>query len=82
LEIPATMIDVEPIHKLNNKISSVINEFKPNIVFCPFPDRHIDHRLIFESTLVATRPVKDGKNIELVVQLMKLCLKPTGMRHI
>ena len=66
LEIPATMIDVEPIHKLNNKISSVINEFKPKIVFCPFPDRHIDHRLIFESTLVGTRPVKDGKNIELV----------------
>ena len=66
LEIPATMIDEVPIHELNNKISLVINEFKPNIVFCPFPDRHIDHRLIFESTLVATRPVNDGKNIELV----------------
>ena len=66
LEIPATMIDKEPIHELNNKISSIINDFKPNIVFCPFPDRHIDHRLIFESTLVATRPVNYGKNIELV----------------
>ena len=66
LEIPATMIGDEPVHSLNNKIVSVINEYRPNFVFCPFPDRHIDHRLIFESTLVATRPVKVGADIELV----------------
>ena len=66
LEIPATMIGDEPIHILNNKIASVINEYRPNFVFCPFPDRHIDHRLIFESTLVATRPVSVGADIELV----------------
>ena len=34
-------------------------------MFCPFPDRHIDHRLVFESALVATRPVP-GVDIELV----------------
>ena len=66
LEIPATMIGDEPVHSLNNKISSVINKYRPNFVFCPFPDRHIDHRLIFESTLVATRPVQVGADIELV----------------
>ena len=66
LEIPATMIGDEPVHSLNNKIVSVINEYKPNFVFCPFPDRHIDHRLVFESTLVATRPIQAGADIELV----------------
>ena len=66
LEIPATMVGDEPVHSLNNKITSVINEYRPNYVYCPFPDRHIDHRVIFESTLVSTRPVKAGANIELV----------------
>ena len=66
LEIPSTMIGDEPIYKLNRKIGSVINEYRPHYVFCPFPDRHIDHRLVFESALVATRPVHAGANIELV----------------
>lgn len=66
LEIPATMIGEEPVHVFNGKISSVLKEFEPNIVFCPFPDRHIDHRLIFESCMVATRPVGFGKKIEMV----------------
>lgn len=66
LDIPSTMIGDQPTHIINGKIFSVINEFKPNYVFCPFPDRHIDHRYVFESTLVATRPVRVGKDIELV----------------
>ena len=32
LEIPATMIGDEPIHKLNGKIASVIDEFLPQVV--------------------------------------------------
>jgi LmbE family N-acetylglucosaminyl deacetylase len=66
LEIPATMIGEEPVHVLNSRISSVVKEFEPDIVFCPFPDRHVDHRLIFESSMVATRPVGPGKKIEMV----------------
>ena len=66
LEIPATMIGDEPVHSLNNKIASVVNDYRPNFVFCPFPDRHIDHKLVFESTLVATRPIQAGADIELV----------------
>ena len=61
LEIPATMIGEEPVHVLNSRISSVVKEFEPDIVFCPFPDRHVDHRLIFESSMVATRPVGPGR---------------------
>ena len=66
LEIPATFVKDETVADLNGKIYKVVQSVKPNVVFMPFPDRHIDHKLIFESTLVATRPLKDGKNIELV----------------
>ena len=66
LDIPATMINEEPVHELNGKILSVVNDFKPDTVLSPFPDRHIDHKLIFESTMVATRPVGLSKNINLV----------------
>ena len=33
---------------------------------CPYPDRHIDHRLVFDSVMVATRPVGVAKKIEIV----------------
>lgn len=66
LEIPATMIGDQPLHEFNAKISKVVNEFNPHIVFCPYPDRHIDHRLVFDSVMVATRPIGVGKDIQIV----------------
>jgi len=66
LEIPSTMIGDIPHHELNKKIFKVIENIKPHIVLCPYPDRHIDHKLVFESTMVATRPVGIGKKIEMV----------------
>jgi LmbE family N-acetylglucosaminyl deacetylase len=66
LQIPATMIGSQPIHEVNGKIMSVIKKTNPHIVLCPFPDRHIDHRLVFDSVMVATRPVDIGRSIEIV----------------
>lgn len=66
LEIPATMIGQEPIHALNEKISAAITELRPEMVLCAYPDRHIDHRLIFESVMVATRPVGVGAGIQVL----------------
>ena len=66
LEIPATMIGDQPIHEVNTRISKVVNDFNPHIVLCPYPDRHIDHRLVFESVMVATRPIGVGRDIEIV----------------
>ena len=66
LEIPATMIGDQPVHVVNGKIGDVINEVAPQIVLCPFPDRHIDHRVVFESVMVAARPVAAGRSIELL----------------
>ncbi|HEX8831456.1 MAG TPA: hypothetical protein VF705_09840, partial [Longimicrobium sp.] len=33
---------------------------------CCYPDRHVDHRVIFDSAMVATRPVHAGKEIQMV----------------
>ena len=66
LEIPATMIGDQPLHEVNGRILKIVNEFNPQIVFCPYPDRHVDHRLVFDSVMVATRPVGVGKDIQIV----------------
>ncbi len=65
LKIPATMVHLTPIHELNKKISDFIVEKKPELVFLPFPDRHIDHRTIFDSSVVCCRPINNDspKNI-------------------
>ena len=66
LEIPATMIDEQPVGVLNGKVLGMIKEIEPHIVLCPFPDRHIDHRVVFESVMVAARPVGAGRCIEML----------------
>ena len=66
LEIPATMIGNEPVHVLNEKIGAAVREARPHVVLCCYPDRHVDHRVVFESVMVATRPVGAGTDIELV----------------
>jgi N-acetylglucosamine malate deacetylase 1 len=66
LEIPATMIGNIPTHELNNMIFDSVKNFEPHIVFCPYPDRHLDHRIVFDSVMVAARPVGVGKNIEIL----------------
>ncbi len=66
LEIPATMIGDQPLHEVNGRISKVVSDFNPQIVLCPYPDRHIDHRLVFDSVMVATRPVGVERDIEIL----------------
>lgn len=59
LKIPATMVHQVPVAELNGKISRFIRETNSEIVLLPFPDRHIDHRTIFDASVVACRPVHD-----------------------
>ena len=66
LDIPATLVENHPHTDLNMKILSVIQKLKPEIVVFPFYDRHNDHRIVFNSTMVATRPIKDAKCVKLL----------------
>jgi Uncharacterized proteins, LmbE homologs len=66
LEIPATMVRDEPVHVLNERIGSVLREADPHVVLTCFPDRHVDHRVIFDAVMVATRPVGGARRIEIV----------------
>ena len=43
---------------INSKINTIMNNLNPTTVFIPFPDRHIDHRTIFDCAMVNTRPNK------------------------
>ena len=59
-KIPATFVHQQPVAKLNGLISNFIKDRNPDAVFIPFPDRHIDHRTIFDASVVACRPVSNS----------------------
>lgn len=65
LNYPATMLNDIPTSKLNESIYKFLLKINPDTVFIPFSDRHIDHRIIFDSCVVACRPIgkKFPKNI-------------------
>ena len=57
LEVPATKVHERPVAELNGSIVRFVKKHKPEMVLLPFPDRHIDHRTIFDAAVVACRPV-------------------------
>lgn len=57
LAFPSTELNTVPHNTLNDKISEAITQFKPNIIYTHFAnDINKDHRLIYESVMVSTRP--------------------------
>lgn len=59
LDFPTAKIDTVPQAELNKAIQKVAEKVAPDIVYIPHQgDLMKDHRLIFESCLVATRPIK------------------------
>jgi LmbE family N-acetylglucosaminyl deacetylase len=56
LTIPATLVKDTPVAKLNGQIGGFIRSKAAEMVLIPFPDRHVDHRVIFDACVVACRP--------------------------
>jgi N-acetylglucosamine malate deacetylase 1 len=55
---PAVKLNTIPSGEFNKKIYDVINEVNPDIVYTHFgQDVNIDHRLVFDAVMVATRPL-------------------------
>lgn len=82
LRVPATLIGNEPVHVLNERIGAIVQLVAPEVVMCAYPDRHIDHRLIFDSVMVATRPVGAGHGIELLAAYETLSETHWNAAHI
>lgn len=58
LDFPTVKLDTIPQKELNDKITKCVNEIRPEVVFTTHGgDLNKDHRLVFESTMVATRPM-------------------------
>lgn len=56
---PAALLDTVPHSQLNEALQKLFHEVQPEVLFIPFNgDLHRDHRLVFESALVAARPSK------------------------
>lgn len=66
LDIPAVFVHEQPHHELNGRIQEVVDDTTPGILLMPYPDRHVDHRAIFESVMVCARPVGAGSGIEVL----------------
>ena len=56
LDLPATEFHKKHYPLMNKEINKLMNKVNPNAVFIPFPDRHIDHRTVFDCAMVNTRP--------------------------
>jgi LmbE family N-acetylglucosaminyl deacetylase len=58
LNYPTVKLDTVPQNELNDAISKVVKDGKPDILYIPHKgDLNKDHRLVFKSSLVATRPI-------------------------
>ena len=61
-DYPDLMLDEVKHLELNKKISNLISEGGYDYVFTHHPyDVNLDHRIVFDSTLVATRPTPEQK---------------------
>ncbi len=66
LDYPALLLNEISTSDFNASILNVVRAVMPDILLIPFFDRHIDHRLIFEAAMVASRPVGVGRGIQIV----------------
>jgi len=59
LNYPTVKLDTIPKKELNDNLTRIVEQVKPDIVFIPHKgDLNHDHRILFESSLVALRPIK------------------------
>lgn len=60
LGFPTVKLDTVSQKELNDSILKVVNEVKPEVVYIPHRgDLNKDHRLVFDASLVATRPINN-----------------------
>ncbi len=57
-DFPAPNLDTFPISRIARSINQLISDLSPNIMYIPYRgDLHNDHKVIFEASIVAARPI-------------------------
>lgn len=82
LRLKTMRVDEYNISELIEKISKVIKEVKPNIIYLPFKgDVHSDHRKIFEAAFSCTKSFRYPfiKNIYMMETLSETEFAPSSM---
>jgi LmbE family N-acetylglucosaminyl deacetylase len=59
LDLPDMRLDTVPHVEVNAAILEHVHDFQPQIVYSVHPDVNLDHRSVFDSVNVATRPTPD-----------------------
>ena len=82
LDFPAVYLRDRPVAELNGAIAEIVNAIAPTVVLFAYPDRHVDHRAIFDAVMVATRPVGVGTGIKLLAAFETLSETHWNAPHI
>jgi LmbE family N-acetylglucosaminyl deacetylase len=56
LDLPDMRLDTLAHVEVNRVVEEHVNGFGPELVYTPQPDVNLDHRALFDSVIVATRP--------------------------
>jgi N-acetylglucosamine malate deacetylase 1 len=56
LDLPDMRLDTLPHVEVNRVVEEHVADFAPQVVYTPHPDVNRDHRALFDSVAVATRP--------------------------
>lgn len=65
LDNPAVLLGRIDVPEFNGMVFNIVKKISPDILLIPYMDRHVDHRLVFEACMVASRPVDVGLNIKI-----------------
>ena len=61
MDFPTVKLDTVPQKELNDSLARVVNKVKPEVAYLPHKgDLNKDHRLVFEASMVALRPLKES----------------------
>jgi len=65
LDNPAVLLGKLDVPEFNGMVFNIVRNVAPDVLLMPFPDRHIDHRQVFDACMVAARPVGVGLDIKI-----------------
>lgn len=66
LDYPDNKFDSEPLLKIVKSVECVISEVNPTLIYTHHPgDLNLDHRMAFQATLTACRPIENTIGVEL-----------------